>query len=29
VECQALARAVEWHSTRRVLPNGQRTVVFA
>ncbi|MEU9197826.1 formyltetrahydrofolate deformylase [Streptomyces hundungensis] len=29
VECQALARAVEWHSTRRVLPNGRRTVVFA
>ncbi|MFF5983937.1 formyltetrahydrofolate deformylase [Streptomyces olindensis] len=29
VECQALARAVQWHSTRRVLPNGHRTVVFA
>ncbi|AWT45271.1 MULTISPECIES: formyltetrahydrofolate deformylase [Streptomyces] len=29
VECQALARAVAWHSSRRVLPNGQRTVVFA
>ncbi|MGW1616276.1 formyltetrahydrofolate deformylase [Streptomyces sp. NPDC002285] len=29
VECQALARAVHWHSTRRVLPNGRRTVVFA
>ncbi|MGW6738854.1 formyltetrahydrofolate deformylase [Streptomyces sp. NPDC055013] len=28
VECQALARAVHWHSTRRVLPNGHRTVVF-
>jgi formyltetrahydrofolate deformylase len=29
VECQALVRAVHWHSTRRVLPNGHRTVVFA
>ncbi|WP_282689665.1 MULTISPECIES: formyltetrahydrofolate deformylase [unclassified Streptomyces] len=29
VECQALARAVQWHSARRVLPNGSRTVVFA
>ncbi|MGW5091944.1 formyltetrahydrofolate deformylase [Streptomyces coelicoflavus] len=29
VEAQALARAVEWHSARRVLPNGHRTVVFA
>ncbi|KQW16648.1 formyltetrahydrofolate deformylase [Streptomyces sp. Root369] len=29
VECQALARAVHWHSTHRVLPNGHRTVVFA
>ena len=29
VECQALARAVQWHSTRRVLQNGRRTVVFA
>lgn len=29
VECQALARAVQWHSTRRVLQNGHRTVVFA
>ncbi|WP_052863689.1 MULTISPECIES: formyltetrahydrofolate deformylase [Streptomyces] len=29
VECQALARAVKWHSERRVLLNGSRTVVFA
>jgi formyltetrahydrofolate deformylase len=29
VECQALARAVKWHSEHRVLPNGSRTVVFA
>ncbi len=29
VECQALARAVKWHSERRVLINGHRTVVFA
>jgi formyltetrahydrofolate deformylase len=29
VECQALARAVKWHSERRVLINGRRTVVFA
>jgi formyltetrahydrofolate deformylase len=28
VECQALARAVKWHSERRVLINGSRTVVF-
>ncbi|MGW7292511.1 formyltetrahydrofolate deformylase [Streptomyces xiamenensis] len=28
VECQALARAVQWHSERRVLLNGTRTVVF-
>jgi formyltetrahydrofolate deformylase len=28
VECQALARAVKWHSERRVLINGRRTVVF-
>ncbi|MGW7688091.1 formyltetrahydrofolate deformylase [Streptomyces asiaticus] len=28
VECQALARAVKWHSERRVLLNGHRTVVF-
>ena len=27
-ECVALARAVRWHSERRVLINGQRTVVF-
>ena len=27
-ECLALARAVRWHSERRVLINGQRTVVF-
>lgn len=29
VECRALARAVKWHSEHRVLPNGNRTVVFA
>ncbi|MDX3227378.1 formyltetrahydrofolate deformylase [Streptomyces sp. ME19-01-6] len=29
VECQALARAVKWHSERRVLLNGHRTVIFA
>ncbi len=29
VECQALARAVQWHSEHRVLLNGRRTVVFA
>ncbi|AEW94743.1 formyltetrahydrofolate deformylase [Streptantibioticus cattleyicolor] len=29
VECQALARAVQWHSEHRVLLNGSRTVVFA
>jgi formyltetrahydrofolate deformylase len=29
VECQALARAVTWHSEHRVLINGTRTVVFA
>jgi formyltetrahydrofolate deformylase len=29
VECQALARAVKWHSEHRVLLNGRRTVVFA
>jgi formyltetrahydrofolate deformylase len=29
VECQALARAVKWHSERRVLLNGRRTVVFS
>jgi formyltetrahydrofolate deformylase len=28
VECQVLARAVKWHSERRVLINGSRTVVF-
>ncbi|RKN09593.1 formyltetrahydrofolate deformylase [Streptomyces radicis] len=28
VECQALARAVKWHSEHRVLINGHRTVVF-
>ncbi|GAB3063899.1 formyltetrahydrofolate deformylase [Sediminivirga luteola] len=27
-ECAALARAVRWHSERRVLLNGARTVVF-
>ena len=29
VECQALARAVKWHSEHRVLINGSRTVVFS
>jgi formyltetrahydrofolate deformylase len=29
VECQALARAVKWHTEHRVLLNGQRTVVFS
>lgn len=29
VECQALSRAVKWHSENRVLRNGSRTVVFA
>ncbi|WP_129840868.1 formyltetrahydrofolate deformylase [Streptomyces sp. RFCAC02] len=29
VECQALARAVKWHSEHRVLLNGSRTVVFS
>ncbi|MDH6118133.1 formyltetrahydrofolate deformylase [Kitasatospora sp. GAS204B] len=29
VECQALARAVKWHSEHRVLLDGTRTVVFA
>ena len=28
-ECQALARAVQWHAERRVLLDGTRTVVFA
>ncbi len=28
VECQALARAVKWHTESRVLLNGNRTVVF-
>ena len=28
VETQVLSRAVRWHSERRVLPNGSRTVVF-
>ena len=28
VECQALARAVLWHTENRVLLNGHRTVVF-
>ena len=28
VECQALARAVKWHTESRVLLNGSRTVVF-
>jgi formyltetrahydrofolate deformylase len=29
LECVALARAVRWHLEHRVLPDGQRTVVFA
>jgi formyltetrahydrofolate deformylase len=28
VECQALARAVRWHTENRVLLNGDRTVVL-
>jgi formyltetrahydrofolate deformylase len=28
VECQALARAVRWHTESRVLLNGHRTIVF-
>jgi formyltetrahydrofolate deformylase len=28
VECQALARAVKWHTEQRILRNGSRTVVF-
>jgi formyltetrahydrofolate deformylase len=28
-ECQALARAVQWHAEHRVFLDGQRTVVFA
>ncbi|MFT3799665.1 MAG: formyltetrahydrofolate deformylase [Burkholderiaceae bacterium] len=28
VECQVLARAVKWHVERRVLLNGDRTVIF-
>ena len=28
VEAQVLARAVRWHAEHRVLPNGDRTVVF-
>ena len=28
VEAQVLARAVKWHAERRILINGQRTVVF-
>jgi formyltetrahydrofolate deformylase len=28
-ECQALARAVRWHASRRVLLNGNRTIVLA
>jgi formyltetrahydrofolate deformylase len=29
VECTTLARAVQWHVERRVLINGQKTIVFA
>ncbi len=28
IESLVLARAVKWHAERRILPNGQRTVVF-
>jgi formyltetrahydrofolate deformylase len=28
IECTVLARAVRWHIERRVLVNGQKTVVF-
>ena len=28
VECTTLARAVQWHVERRVVINGQKTVVF-
>jgi formyltetrahydrofolate deformylase len=28
LECLALARAVEWHLSHRVMRNGRRTVVF-
>ncbi|MEJ7137761.1 formyltetrahydrofolate deformylase [Amphibiibacter pelophylacis] len=28
IECRVLARALRWHAERRVLINGQRTVVF-
>jgi formyltetrahydrofolate deformylase len=28
IECLVLARAVRWHVERRVLPNGQKCVVF-
>jgi formyltetrahydrofolate deformylase len=28
IECLALARAVRWHAARRVLLNGDKTVVF-
>ena len=29
IECSVLARAVRWHAERRVILNGQKTVVFA
>ncbi|HEX7784567.1 MAG TPA: formyltetrahydrofolate deformylase [Sphingobium sp.] len=29
IECRVLARAVSWHAERRILLNGNRTVVFA
>ncbi len=29
LECQALARAVSWHLSHRVMRNGKRTVVFS
>jgi formyltetrahydrofolate deformylase len=28
VECVVLARAVKWHSERRIMPNGRKTVIF-
>ena len=28
IECMVLARAVKFHVSQRVLPNGPRTVVF-
>ena len=28
IECRVLARAVSWHADRRVVMNGQRTIIF-